>query len=193
MKTLSAIRYSALALVALILSGLTYVTLAQPAKSVFEFGGSFELQATTGGTLARSALKGKPYAIFFGFTNCPDICPTTMLDLGELMKALGDKAKDFHPYFISIDPARDKPELLKQYLEAFDPRIIGLTGSEAEIDAVVKSFRVHRKKNGSGESYSFDHTSAVYLFNRFGELAGTVNVSEPFEDQKKKLARLLES
>ena len=114
-----------------------------------------------------------------------------MMDLAQLMNAVGDKAKDFHPYFISIDPSRDTPALLKEYLTAFDPRIIGLTGSEDEIAGVVKSFKIYRKKNGSGESYTFDHTSSVLLFDRTGQLAGIISSTEPMADQKKKLERLL--
>lgn len=192
MTWFSSLRYSVFALVALIIAGLAYVTLAQPIKpNPLEFGGSFELQASSGRTITRASLTGKPYALFFGFTNCPDVCPSTMMDLARLMEAVGDKAKDFHPYFISVDPSRDTPELLKTYLTAFDPRIIGLTGSEADINAVVKSFKIYRKKNGTGEHYSYDHTSSVLLFAANGELAGTISVTEPFEDQRKKLERLL--
>ena len=187
------LRGATLAVVGLIFAGLVYVTLGKPqTKAVGDYGGQFTLQASSGGVVTRASLTGKPYALFFGYTNCPDFCPTTMMDLAKLMNDIGDKAKDFHPYFVTIDPERDTPSLLKEYLTAFDPRIVGLTGTPEEISAVVKSFKIYRKKNGSGESYTFDHTSSVLLFDKTGALAGIISASEPDADQKKKLTRLLE-
>lgn len=186
------LRGATLLVVGLIVAGLAYMTLGKPqTRAVGDYGGPFTLQASSGGTVSRASLAGKPYALFFGYTNCPDFCPTTMMDLAQLMNDVGDKAKDFHPYFISIDPERDTPALLKEYLTAFDPRIIGLTGTPEEINAVVKSFKIYRKKNGTGESYTFDHTSSVLLFDRTGALAGIISATEPVADQKKKLERLL--
>ena len=188
------LRGATLVIVGLIFAGLVYMTLGKPQpKPVGDYGGPFVLQASSGGSISRDSLLGRPYALFFGYTNCPDFCPTTMMDLAQLMKDVGDKAKDFHPYFVTIDPERDTPELLKDYLTAFDPRIVGLTGTPEEIGAVVKSFKIYRKKNGSGESYTFDHTSSVLLFDRTGALAGIISASEPEADQKKKLTRLLDS
>lgn len=192
MRSLLTLRFAAFAVVGLLFAGLVYVTLGRtPRSSPGDYGGPFALQASSGGVVTRASLEGKPYALFFGYTNCPDFCPTTMMDLAQLMNVVGDKAKDFHPYFITIDPSRDTPALLKEYLTAFDPRIIGLTGSEDEIAGVVKSFKIYRKKNGTGDSYTFDHTSSVLLFDRNGQLAGIISSTEPMEDQKKKLERLL--
>ncbi len=159
--------------------------------AVPDYGGSFSLNATSGGVVERATLLGKPYGLFFGYTNCPDFCPTAMQDITLLLAKFGNEAKDFRVYFVSIDPARDTLDLLKLYVSSFDPRIIGLTGSEAEIAGVIKSFNAYAKKNGSGDSYTFDHTSSVLLFDAKGKLAGTINSSEPEADQKIKLERLL--
>ena len=179
-------------LVGLVVAALTALLLLQLPGGPPAYGGPFALQATTGQRLDRSSLSGRPYALFFGYTNCPDFCPTTMLDLAELMNAEGGKAKDFKAYFITIDPARDSADHLKAYLASFDPRIVGLTGSEEDISSIVRSFKIYRKKVGEGETYTFDHTSSVLLFDAKGGLAGLITASEPFGDQKAKLDRLLD-
>ncbi len=194
MNTLRIIRIAAFIAIGAIFALMASVLLFQkskPTQTLAEYGGSFSLKATNGGTVERRKLLGKPYAVFFGYTNCPDFCPTAMQDMTLLLGKLGNEAKDFRIYFISVDPARDTLELLTQYVSSFDPRIIGLTGSEAEIASVTKSFNAYAKKNGSGDTYTFDHTSSVLLFDAQGKLAGTINSSEPEVDQKTKLERLL--
>ncbi len=192
MNTLRAIRIAAFLAIGVLVALMAYLTLFNtPKNGIADFGGPFQLQASSGGTLDRAQLLGKPYAMFFGYTNCPDFCPTTMQDMTLLLKTVGEPAKDFRIYFISIDPVRDTAELLKLYLSAFDPRLIGLTGTEAEIAAVIKSFNVYAKKNGSGDTYTFDHTSSVLLFDKAGKLAGSLNSNESEKDQKAKLERLL--
>lgn len=196
MNTLRAIRIAAFVAIGAIFALMASVLLFQSPKNtrvLADYGGSFSLAATSGGTVERAKLLGKPYGVFFGYTNCPDFCPTAMQDMTLLLGKLGNEARDFRVYFISVDPARDTLELLKQYVSAFDPRIIGLTGSEGEIANVTKSFNAYAKKNGSGDSYTFDHTSSVLLFDAQGKLAGTINSSEPEADQKTKLERLLKS
>ena len=194
MNTLRIIRLGAFlaigAVFALMAFTLLFKNPSTPRQNL-EYGGSFSLAATSGGVIERVALLGKPYSVFFGYTNCPDFCPTAMQDITLTLGKFGSEAKDFRVYFISIDPARDTLELLKLYVSSFDPRIIGLTGSEADIAAVLKSFNVYTKKNGSGDNYTFDHTSSVLLFDATGKLAGTINSSEPEADQKAKLERLL--
>ncbi len=185
MKT---IRFIAYAAIGVLLALMVYII---PREAHAVYGGDFKLQATSGGVVERSKLLGKPYAVFFGFTNCPDLCPTSMQDMSVQLQALGNVAKDFRVYFISIDPARDTLELLKQYVSAFDPRIIGLTGSEPDIAAVVKSFHIFVQKKGEGENYTLDHSSSVLLFDAKGALAGTINASEPDADQMAKLKRVM--
>lgn len=156
-------------------------------------GAPFELTRTDGTRFSSAALAGRPYAIFFGFTNCPDICPTTLLEVSNHLKALGEKAVDLNVVFISIDPERDTAEHLKLYLSAFDGRIIGLTGTLAEVAAVAKSYRAFYEKvpSKSGGDYSMNHTASVYLMDRQGKLQSTLTFEEPEETRQKKLEALI--
>lgn len=156
-------------------------------------GGPFELTRTDGSRFASTALAGKPYAIFFGFTHCPDICPTTLLEMTGHLKALGQRASDLTVLFVSVDPERDTPQHLKLYLSAFDDRIIGLTGSVAEITAVAKSYRVFYEKVPSkdGKDYTMNHTASVYLMDKTGNLVSTLSFQEPEDSRQKKLENLL--
>lgn len=156
-------------------------------------GAPFELTRTDGKRFSSTALAGKPYAIFFGFTHCPDICPTTLLEMTGHMQALGERAKDLNVLFVSVDPERDTPEHLKLYLSAFDERIIGLTGTLDEVSKVAKSYRVFYEKVPSkdGSDYTMNHTASVYLMDKAGELVSTLSFQEPEESRQKKLDNLL--
>ncbi|QCI66997.1 SCO family protein [Phreatobacter stygius] len=155
-------------------------------------GGPFELTDENGRRLSSTSLAGKPYAIFFGFTHCPDVCPTTMMEMANVIQELGDAARDFRVFFVSVDPVRDTPELLRVYTDSFDPRIIGLTGSEAEIAAAAKAFRaVYMKVPTEGETYTMEHTAIVYLMNGEGRLAGTIAYGEAHDAALDKVKRLL--
>lgn len=156
-------------------------------------GAPFELTRTDGTRFSSASLAGKPYAIFFGFTNCPDICPTTLLEMTNHLQALGNKANDLNVLFVSVDPERDTPEHLKLYLSAFDPRIIGLTGTPQEIAAVAKSYRVFYEKVPSKQAgdYTMNHTASVYLMDKTGNLVSTLSFQEPEETRQKKLENLL--
>jgi protein SCO1/2 len=156
-------------------------------------GGPFELTTHEGRRLSNADLKGAPFALFFGFTHCPDVCPTTLLELSNVIKELGPDADRMRYLFVSVDPKRDTPDLLKLYLSNFDPRIVGLTGTPAEIAAVAKAYRaIYEKVPGKdGSSYTFNHTALVYLMDRDGRFAGTLNYQEPEDVQLKKLRRLV--
>lgn len=156
-------------------------------------GAPFELTRTDGTRFSSAALAGKPYAIFFGFTHCPDICPTTLLEMTSHLKTLGDRRNALNVVFVSIDPERDTPEHLKLYLSAFDPAIIGLTGTPTEIAAVAKSYRAIYEKVPSkdGKDYTMNHTASVYLMDRGGRLASTMLFEEPEETRNKKIENLL--
>lgn len=157
-------------------------------------GGPFELTAHTGETFSSEQLKGKPHLIFFGFTHCPDICPTTLLEMSNHLKALGEDADKLEALYITVDPARDTVEHLKLYLSAFDPRITGLTGSEDKIQAVMKAYRAFARKvpsENDPEDYTMDHSATVYLFDEAGKLAGTLDWQEDPKIQLKKLKRLV--
>jgi protein SCO1/2 len=154
-------------------------------------GGPFELTTQDGRRLSSADLKGSPFALFFGFTHCPDVCPTTMLELSNVIKQMGPDADRMRFFFVSVDPERDTPALLKLYLSNFDPRITGLVGTPAEIAAVARSYRAFYEKVPTKDGFTYNHTALVYLMDRAGHLAGTLNYQEPEDVQVKKLRRLV--
>lgn len=143
-------------------------------------GGPFALTTPDGGTLRDSNLKGAPFVVFFGFTHCPDICPTKLFEISEVLRAAGDRGKPLRALFVSIDPERDTPEVLKSYLGSFDSRIVGLTGDRPAIDAMVKAYRAYAKKIPTKDNdYTMDHSTLVYLMNKRGEFHGALNLERP--------------
>lgn len=156
-------------------------------------GAPFELTRTDGSRFSSQALAGKPYAMFFGFTHCPDICPTTLMEMSQHLQALGPNANDLNVLFISVDPARDTAAHLKLYLSAFDQRIIGLTGTPEEVAAVAKSYRVFFEKVPSKDDsdYTMNHTASVYLMDKTGNLVSTLSSQEPQESRQKKIENVL--
>ena len=134
-------------------------------------GGPFQLLDQDGKPADESLLKGKWSAVFFGYTYCPDVCPTTMQALAQAEDKLGDKAKNLQVVFISVDPARDTPAQLKTYLStpAYPKGAIGLTGTADQVAAAAKAYRVYYQKDGEGEGYSVAHSSIVYLMNPQGK------------------------
>jgi protein SCO1/2 len=116
--------------------------------------------------------RGKAVVVFFGYTHCPDVCPTTMAEMAGVMKELGPQADRVQVLFITLDPARDTPEVLKAYVPAFDPRFLGLTGSEEQTEKVAKEFRVFYQKVPGKEpgSYTLDHTAGSYVFDTQGRV-----------------------
>jgi protein SCO1 len=154
-------------------------------------GGPFELTTHEGKRLSSSELAGTPFALFFGFTNCPDVCPTTMLELSNAIKALGPEADRMRFFFVSVDPERDTPEQLKLYLSNFDPHITGLVGTQEEIAVVAKAYRAIYEKVPTKDGFTYNHTALVYLMGRDGRLAGTINYQESVDTQVKKLRRVI--
>ncbi len=138
-------------------------------------GGPFALTDPNGKTVTDADFKGEPTLVFFGYTHCPDICPTTLSDLSQVLNALGPD-KRAAALFITLDPERDTPAVLKDYLSSFDPRIVGLTGSRAAIDKVEQEYRVYAKKvPAEGGDYSMDHTALVYLIDKGGNFVESFN------------------
>jgi protein SCO1/2 len=133
-------------------------------------GGPFQLVDTEGEAVDQHVLDGKWSAVFFGFTYCPDFCPTTLQALAQAETQLGPKAKDFQTVFISVDPERDTPAQMKLYLSNadFPKHLIGLTGTKAQSDAAAKAYRVFHQKNGEGAAYLVDHSTITYLMNPKG-------------------------
>jgi protein SCO1/2 len=173
---------------------LTQKTGSVGALQASGIGGPFKLAASTGGTFSTDELKGKPFLVFFGFTRCPEICPTTISDISTWLDALGSDGKEIKALFVSIDPERDDVASLKDYLSSFNDRIIGLTGTPDEIAAVAKEYRVYYAKHPLKDGdYTMDHSAVIYLMDRQGKLAGTLTYGDPTNDAVAKLKRLLAS
>jgi protein SCO1/2 len=152
----------------------------------------FDLTRHDGTRFSSRALAGRPYAIFFGFTNCPDVCPTTLLVMSNHLRALGDKADRLRVLFVSVDPERDTAEQLARYLSSFDPRIVGLTGAAEEIETAARAYHVRVRKVPTGSAgYTLDHTATVFLFDAAGRLSGTMSHDEPEAGQLARLQRLI--
>jgi protein SCO1 len=157
-------------------------------------GKSFELTSHRGDTVNNASLKGKPYLAFFGFTHCPDICPTTLFELTDLMRELGPAADKFNVIFITVDPERDTGDLLAAYMTSFDQRILALRGTAEQTATAVKAFAAYsRKVPTDGGSYTMDHTAGVYLMEARGNFKGTLDMHEPQEVRVKKLRNLADS
>jgi len=183
-------------LVAIAAAVFAYVMLkpvptAQPQDEAFSlasFGGPFTLTGSDGKPFTSSALSGKPYGIFFGFTHCPDVCPTTLARMVKLRNKLGAGARPFEIVFVTVDPERDGPAEVGKYAELFNSSVIGLTGTPAQISQVKKQFGIYsRKVPDQSGSYSVDHTATVLLFDRNGRFTGTI---APEESDTAALAKL---
>lgn len=146
-----------------------------------EVGGPFTLVNGDGNRVTDQQFRGKFMLVYFGYTFCPDVCPTTLSAVGDAMDKLGAKANEVQPLFITVDPRRDTPAVVKQYAAAFSPRLIGLTGTADEIAKVAKEYRVyyaeHRTGPGSND-YSMDHSSVLYLMGPNGQFVAPVRADK---------------
>lgn len=155
-------------------------------------GGPFQLTSHRGRAVTERDFRGRPVAVFFGFTHCPDICPTTLGEFASYMEALGPDAERIHWLFITVDPARDTVAHLAQYMDLFDPRVVGLTGTEAQVAEAARQFRVSfRRVPLEGGGYTMDHTASTFLLDAEGRFAGTIDYKEPDEVAVQKLRGLL--
>ena len=154
-------------------------------------GGPFTLVGSDGQPFSSSRLAGKPAAVFFGFTNCPDVCPTTLARLAQLRKQVGKGDEGFSIVFISVDPERDRPEDVGRYARLFDTPIVGLTGNPAQIERVKNQFGVFSQKVPTpGGGYSVDHTATVFLLDRNGKFVATLAPDEGNPAALDKLRRI---
>ncbi|WP_081135930.1 MULTISPECIES: SCO family protein [unclassified Halomonas] len=159
-----------------------------------ELGGQFQLVDTEGGVVTQDELIGKPTLLFFGFTYCPDVCPNTLFKLSRLIQQLGPQADQFNYLFVSLDWQRDGPEQLARYLSVFDERIRGLSGNEAQIDAMADAYQVQYERVSLGQGdYTLSHTAATYLLDREGNVVGTLAYDVEPEFAKASLISLLSS
>ena len=156
------------------------------------FGGPFALTAPDGSTVTEKSLAGKPFAIFFGFTRCPDVCPTSLSRMARLRKQLGPDGMKFNIVFVSVDPGHDKPVDLGNYVALFGTPIIGLTGTEPQLEQIRKAYGVYAAKVPQpGGDYTIDHTAAIYLMTSNGEFSGTIDHQESDATALEKLKRLI--
>jgi protein SCO1/2 len=158
-------------------------------------GGPFKLASASGEVFDSEALKGKPYVIFFGFTHCPEVCPTTLYSLTGALKDMGPAGDEIQALFVTVDPDRDTAEALRQYMGSFDNRVVALRPATAdELSAITRTFRVfYRKVPSSDGSYTMDHTALIYLMDRNGEFFGTISHGEDAATMKGKLERLVQT
>lgn len=197
MNALKIVRLTAWAAIGIITVALLYVLLnpvdREQGTGVASIGGPFRLADHDGQIVTDASLRGKPYALFFGFTHCPDVCPTSMLEITNDLNALGNAAKDFRVYFVTVDPARDTAALLKEYTGSFDSRIIGLVPKdEAELANIARLFRAIYRKVDTPSGYTMDHTASIYLMDAQGQFFGTLDSRETPGVRQAKLKRLLE-
>lgn len=156
-------------------------------------GGTFSLIDQRGRLVTEKNYLGKPMLVFFGFTFCPDVCPTTLMEMTERLQELGADADKLNVLFVTVDPLRDTPEQLALYLSSFDPRIAGLSGGESEINSLMTKYRVYARKVPLADGgYTMDHTATVYMMNAKGEFVGIISYGEPAESVRSKIKRLLD-
>ncbi|WP_298245761.1 SCO family protein [uncultured Bradyrhizobium sp.] len=161
---------------------------AQPAA----IGGPFQLTDQHGKAVTDKNLKGKPTLIFFGYTHCPDVCPTSLFEISEVLRAMGKDADRVNAIFISVDPERDTPATMKDYLSSFDPHLEGLSGDPAETAKVITSYRVYAKKVPTKDGdYTMDHTALIYLMDRDGRFVSPFNLKRTPEEAAADLKRYL--
>ena len=155
-------------------------------------GGPFQLTDQAGQTVTDTNLKGRPTVIFFGFTHCPDVCPTALFEMSEVLRAMGKDADRVNAWFVSVDPERDTPAAMKDYLSSFDPHLKGLTGSPEAVAKVISGYRVYAKKVPLKDGdYTMDHTALIYLMDRDGKFVAPFNLKRTPEEAAKDLKRYL--
>jgi protein SCO1/2 len=161
----------------------------EPANAAYPF----ELIDENGDTFRLEDENGKVSLLFFGYTHCPDVCPVTLAEMRKVSQALRTKAEDLRFIFVTVDPDRDTPELLKEYLGYFDPNFIGLTGSKEALEQVWKAYGVYRSviETDSQEAYLVEHTARVYVINREGNLMMTYPFGSKAENIVEDLRHLL--
>ncbi|MDB5646073.1 SCO family protein [Methylobacterium sp.] len=155
-------------------------------------GGPFTLTNQDGQRVTERDYAGRTHLVFFGFTHCPDVCPTTLQQIGDVLQALGPKGRDTRALFIAVDPERDTPDALKTYLASFDPRIVGLTGTPEEVAAAVKAYRAYVRKVPTKEGdYTMEHTALVYVMNGQNRFLNALNLARPPAEAAAELAKML--
>ncbi|MCJ8148611.1 SCO family protein [Shinella sedimenti] len=197
MKTLRLVLWIAVALVAGLLGWLTLeMTRTKDQIAGEPFGVPFQLVAQDGTPVTEKAFTGKPTALFFGFTHCPEVCPTTLFELNGWLGKVDPDGSKLQAYFVTIDPERDTPELIGQYVGNVSKRITGISGEPSKVLEMAKGFRVYYRKVPLDEAkpdgdYTMDHTASVFLLDAKGRFVGTIAYGENAETAEQKLANLI--
>jgi protein SCO1 len=179
-------------LVILALLGLAAFTFISPqGPRAALIGGPFALEDGDGKTVSDQTLKGRPFLVYFGYTHCPDVCPTELARISDVLTKMGDKSVP--TLFITVDPERDTPKVMQDYVSSFNPSILGLSGSPQAVEAAEKAFRVFARKGEkqADGDYSMDHSSVVYLMDKNGAFVEAFNVERSPEDAAKELETFL--
>jgi len=155
-------------------------------------GGPFQLTDQAGQSVTDQNLKGRPTLIFFGFTHCPDVCPTSLFEISEVLRAMGKDADKVNAWFVSVDPERDTTAAMKDYLSSFDPHLKGLTGNPEAVAKVLSAYRVFSRKVPLKDGdYTMDHTALIYLMDKDGRFVAPFNLKRSPEDAATDLKRYL--
>jgi protein SCO1/2 len=159
---------------------------------VAAIGGPFQLIDQDGRKVTDEDFRGRPFLVFFGFTHCPEICPTTLFEISEILRKLGPDADRVRALFITVDPERDTPKVMKDYLSNFDPHLSGLTGDPDAIAAVAKAYRaIFRKVPLDEGGYTMDHTAIVYLMDKQGRFVSPFSLKRTAEASAAELRKHL--
>jgi protein SCO1 len=168
-------------------AGYSYLTLSSDQA----FGAPFALVDQNGQPITEAAFRGHPTVLFFGFTHCAEVCPTTLFEMDGWFKKLGPEGEKIKAYFVSVDPERDSAELLRTYISNVTDRVTGITGDPVKVAAMVKSFGVYARKVPSDDGgYEMDHTASVFLLNSAGDFHGTIAYGENPASALEKMRRL---
>ncbi len=197
MKTFRIIVWAAVVVLAGALGWLTLeVTKSKETLAEGPFGVPFQLVAQDGNPITEKAFQEKPTALFFGFTHCPEVCPTTLFELNGWLEKVDPDGTRLQAYMVTVDPERDTPEILNQYVSNVSKRIIGISGAPDKVAEMIKGFRVYAKKVPVDEGqpdgdYTMDHTASVFLLDAGGRFSGTIAYGENPDTAVKKLENLI--
>ncbi len=197
MRSVRIMLWSATVALALLLAVLGY-TMMQKKGDMAEapFGVPFQLVRQDGTPISEKDFQGKPTALFFGFTHCPDVCPTTLFEMDSWLKTVDPDGTKLQAFFVTVDPERDSPAIMKEYVSNVSPRITGVSGDPAKVMDMVKGFRVYAKKVPTDPAkpdgdYVMDHTASVFLLDDAGRFAGTIAYQEDPKVAETKLKNLI--
>lgn len=198
MKAFRTVLWIAIAALALVLVWLTMeVTRSREDLAEAPFGVPFQLVAQDGKPITEKAFQDKPTVLFFGFTHCPEVCPTTLFEMNGWLHKVDPDGGKLNAYFVSVDPERDTPEVLGQYVANVTDRVKGISGPPEKVQEMVKGFKIYAKKvpvddKNPGGGYTMDHTASVFLLDNGGRFAGTIAYGEDTAVAEKKLEKLID-